>query len=206
MLVVADGNFGLEDGEAAFGAEYVVFGDVVRYVAGSEGGVNVYGGLSEYTGIVVLISLQTIPAVRVLESDIICVLADDASKLGANVRNAIFYGNTGTVTQDGKCSSKVEHDCTPYEDALQKAMRQVTNRYLALQLDESNLYCDAYDTPAPGKTGTWLGHLQQFRDRQAQLLAAIAAAEAAHCPVPAEAYVLANLPPPLCPGGKIPRQ
>jgi hypothetical protein len=87
-----------------------------------------------------------------------------------------------------------------------KTVAEVTDRYTDLLMDVKQLYCFAYNTPTFGKGyGTWLRHRGAYAKAPQRLKNAAAQALAHNCPVPALAWTLMTQPPPICPGGRIPR-
>jgi hypothetical protein len=90
--------------------------------------------------------------------------------------------------------------CIPYEEAIVAAMEEVEYRYNEMLMDVHNLYgCRNKKNPWLPGIGSWWGHRDAFLAAQAELIAAIKAAEAEGCPVSGNAIGWAEMPEPLCP-------
>lgn len=100
--------------------------------------------------------------------------------------NGLLYSDSGEVTQNGECSYKVEHDCTPYEQAIQAALEHVKERYEDMLADPCELYPwrnRGGTNPEFPDAGTWEGHKWWFLNRAQQALQdAIDNAVDAGCP------------------------
>jgi hypothetical protein len=139
------------------------------------------------------IALAAQPAVRAVGCAVSASLAYDSLKVfGA----AMFQVNLPVETEGCGAESK----CIPYEEAIEAAMSEVEARYDEMLLDIHGLYgCRNKKNPWVPPYGSWWGHVEAYEAAQAELKAAIYAAQAAGCPIPPGAEEWANTPPPSCP-------
>ena len=151
------------------------------------------GDLAEYGMLIGAIAIAAQPAVRALGCAVSASFAYDALKVfGAGA----FQVDLPVETQGCGAGSH----CIPYEEAIEAAMSEVEARYDEMLLDFYGLYgCRNKKNPWLPGIGSWWGHVDAYLAAQAELVAAIKAAEAAGCPIPPGAEYWAEQPPPSCP-------
>jgi len=163
----------------------------------------------EYAALLAVVIYVGNQGVRPFGQTVSCDLSYAGSYANSFAQNAVHGVNPLAITRTGPCStapSSKPDPCPPLEQAIQVAMGEVLGRYQDLLLDVNQLFCFAYNTPNLGRRrGTWLGHLEAFRNAQQRLKNAVAAALANHCKVPPQAWELMTTPPPICPAGRIPK-
>jgi RHS repeat-associated protein len=165
------------------------------------------GALGEYAAVIGFVALQTVPQVRAFESALLCLFETETTHFFAAAMNGILYGNTGDVFENGPCSWTLDHDCRPYEEAIEDALYLVKGRYEEMLVDIHGLYrLYCKNSNAATDNGYWLGHVEKYEEAQLDLQNAIERAEIAHCPISKDAIFWSRQPPPICPAGRIPKQ
>jgi hypothetical protein len=84
--------------------------------------------------------------------------------------------------------------CGPLLAKIHQVMGQIRERIAAMEVDKYNLY-RIRPAAIPG-IGSWPGHIQQFRSKQAQLRRLLTEAGTNGCPIPPGAWLLASRNPP----------
>lgn len=93
-----------------------------------------------------------------------------------------------------------DHRCDELLAKVEGFKGVVIHRYYELLKDRHDLYYEAHDKRNFGKRkGSWLGHLQKFKEAQGWLGEAIDEALAAGCSVPPDAIKWSEEPPPWRP-------
>lgn len=153
------------------------------------------GAGMEYALLIGAIAIASEPALVKLSCAIKVDYAYDALKVeGA----AMFQVDLPVTPDPARCGA--ESKCIPYEEAIEAAMSEVEARYDEMLLDFYGLYgCRNKKNPWLPGIGSWWGHVDAYLAAQAELVAAIKAAEAAGCPIPPGAEYWAEQPPPSCP-------
>jgi uncharacterized protein RhaS with RHS repeats len=159
---------------------------------------------TDYATLVLNVSLATTASVVAVACAIEVNHAYDALKVEGV---ALFKVDLPVMPDPLKCGANSK--CIPYEEAIQQAMEEVQTRYKAMLMDTNCLYpFKPGKNPSRPRAGTWPGHqywfAEQENEAQQALKAAIQAAEGAGCPIPPDAEYWANIPPPVCPAGRIP--
>jgi len=93
--------------------------------------------------------------------------------------------------------TECDDKCGPLLAKINKVMAELRRRITDMEIDEYNLY-NTRPAATPG-IGSWPGHLQQFRNKQAQLRRLLAEASTNGCPIPPGAWHLATRNPPKRP-------
>lgn len=102
---------------------------------------------------------------------------------------------------DKICSDDPD-ECAKIEAAIAALASELRSRYLMAQLDPNNLYERARVKRVSRRGGSYLGHRQQFLEKQATLRELIAAADASGCKVAFEDRLLSSAPYPDMPVGR----
>ena len=95
--------------------------------------------------------------------------------------------------QQTKCDDR----CGPLLQRINSAMVELSRRIAEMEVDKYHLY-DIRPAALPG-IGSWPGHIQAFRNKQAQLRRLLTEASTLGCPIPPGAWKLATRNPPTRP-------
>ena len=114
-----------------------------------------------------------------------------ASQIGQGVEDAV---NT--------IRSICDRGCLELEAQITALTAELRIRYFAALLDYRNLYTQARTSPLSRRGGSWLGHRQQFLEKQQTLRDLIAEADAKGCLVTPEDRALSTAPYPDTPAGR----
>lgn len=120
------------------------------------------------------------------------VSAGTAVAVGAGIATGI---GAGVALQQKQCP---DNSCQRFYDEIISLRNEIKARYAAMRVDKFDLYNTRY----AGKM-SWLGHIQQFEQRQAELREVIAEANGAGClSYPDDAWYWATIQPPTQPAPK----
>src|SRR6185437_12455311 len=95
-----------------------------------------------------------------------------------------------------------DSDCLQIEAQITKVAAELRWRYYEALIDRKLLYQLARQTPLSRRSGSWLGHKQQFEDLQKALSRLIDEADAKGCLVTPSDRALAMAPYPDTPAGR----
>ncbi|WP_336884816.1 RHS repeat-associated core domain-containing protein, partial [Frateuria defendens] len=119
------------------------------------------------------------------------VSAGTATAIGAGIATGVGAG----VTSQKQCP---DNSCQRFYDEIISLRNEIKARYMAMRGDKFDLYNTRY----AGRM-SWLGHIQQFEQRQAELREVIAEANGAGClDYPDDAWYWATIQPPTQPAPK----
>jgi hypothetical protein len=90
--------------------------------------------------------------------------------------------------------AKCDDKCGPLLQRINRVMAEVQRRIAEMEVDKYHLY-DIRPVAIPG-IGSWPGHIQAFRSKQAQLRSLLTEAVTNGCPIPAGAWKLSSRNPP----------
>jgi RHS repeat-associated protein len=117
-------------------------------------------------------------------------------------------GLSGTTRALLKTMPDTADPCAWLQDRVRTELAELQRRREAMLVDSRDLYTVARNAPnptLPKEVGSWKGHQIQYYQQQQRLANAIAAAAEVGCLVPIDAWLWANMAPPIAPrrlGGK----
>jgi RHS repeat-associated protein len=119
--------------------------------------------------------------------------------VGLAVVLATHSGNAGDACDVMDKPNSCLNDCEKIERQIAYLKSEVIWRYFRMLEDAKDLYNRATIKPLNSRSGTWVGHIQAFRQEQLKLREAIALAKAKGCKVDPDAEVWASTAPPNSP-------
>jgi RHS repeat-associated protein len=129
----------------------------------------------------------------------VCVRASTvvvASSIALAAGLASYSGNAGDACDTMEKPDSCYTDCAEIERAIAGQKELVIWRYFRMLEDSKDLYNRAMIKPLSSRSGSWVGHVQQFQDAQKKLRKLIDMAKAKGCKVDPDAVVWANAPAP----------
>jgi hypothetical protein len=136
--------------------------------------------------------------------------AEAASAAGGAVPSAAVRWGARWITQKAanyldQCVDK-QDPCPEIEAGMSQVRDELKGRYTAMMMDKGDMFIDAHSAPVVDPTrafsgqGYWIGHQQQYQDKQNMLRNLIQIAHEFGCKVDPDIQNWSQRPPPSAPG------
>ena len=171
---------------------------------GFDGGVNLYGYVSQSP--VNAVDPSGRQEATVIGAEAGCTLGPWGCAAGAAAGGAVDLGLSAALTalfwktvndlRRNKPKQCPTNNCDDLLKQMYELMNKINGRIIEMLIDSDDLIHLAYSVPNPAATNgnatTWLGHVQQVKQKQRELQKLIVKALQQGCPIPGGAFELAS--------------